>query len=158
MKSRALSFSQHILLFFVGTNIISGFVFVVFGSYMVIGSFLTHSFSLQHGLLAFLLGLGVLFLVTGLKKWKKRQFLCEKGHIAEAILVDKKPTPLRLNKRRLYLYTFQFTDSVGQTHQFVQYTRQTHSLEDDQAERILYDPKHPTNALVIDTLPIKITK
>lgn len=107
------------------------------------------------GLLAILAipGVGLLLLLLGLRGGLRRARLLRHGRRAEGKLVAKEPTNASVNDRPVMRLTFAFTDDEGRAQQVSTSTHQPEGLEDEPTERILYDPREPARAILVDSLP-----
>lgn len=109
------------------------------------------------GILGLLVGIfpltGLVMLLIGLRKGRRNARIVARGKITRGRMVDKQPTNVRVNKQTVYRYTFEFDGEDGQTHQITDKTHHTSLVEDEESERILYDPANPTAGRLVDTLP-----
>jgi hypothetical protein len=80
------------------------------------------------------------------------QVLCD-GKPAAGKLIAKRATSTRINKRLVYEMEFQFVGEDSRFHNAKVRTHEPEKLEDEQRESMLYDPRHPSKAVVIDALP-----
>ncbi len=125
--------------------------------------------------------IGLALLINGLRRGGKGIRLLIHGKQAVGTFVSKKPTATRINRRRVYEYTFDFVANNGQTYQAKGRTHTdalsgndphtADNVEDgpddpmhvdnsagDQRERpgqelLLYDPMDPAYAVMLDALP-----
>lgn len=98
-----------------------------------------------------LVGLGMVGF--GLKNGIKANRLLANGKVGMGKLVSKEATNTEVNDRRVYKLTFEFAADDGQLHQVVCKTTAISALEDDDRERLLYDPYNPRYAVMLDNLP-----
>ena len=84
---------------------------------------------------------------------RKTRRLLECGQLAEGSLKSKEPTNTRINNKRVFKLTFDFTASDGRTHQAKSRTHHPEKLEDEASEQIIYDPADPTQSLLVDAMP-----
>lgn len=97
---------------------------------------------------------GAGFVIAGLKKGFKALNLIKNGHLAVGKLISKEPTNTRINDEMVYRYIFEFKTDSGRTFQVESRTHLEDVLEDDeQGERLLYDPYNPECAVTLDDLP-----
>jgi hypothetical protein len=68
-------------------------------------------------------------------------------------LVDKQPTNTQINKQTVYKLTFEYTDESGATHRMTDKTHVTQLVEDEETERLFYDPRRPGHGKLVDLLP-----
>ncbi len=69
------------------------------------------------------------------------------------MLVDKEATGAIVKDEPVYKLTFAFTSDDGREYHVAHKTHKTAVLEDNNEERLLYDPLQPEVALMVDTLP-----
>lgn len=100
-------------------------------------------------------GLGLIFMVIGLRGNLRAVRVLKTGKLARGKLVDKQPTNTRINNRTVYRFTFEFQDEQGRSYQVSGKTHITELLEDEELERLLYDPEHPEGGVLVDALPGK---
>jgi hypothetical protein len=96
-------------------------------------------------------GLG--FIAFGLVGGIKANRLLTNGKLGMGRLKLKEPTNTRINHQMVYKYTFEFNDEIGRNHNVVSRTHIIGVLEDEQEERLLYDPNNPSYAVMMDSLP-----
>lgn len=97
--------------------------------------------------------IGICLLLFGFRKAKKVLTLLAQGTLTHGQLVKKEPTNTRINEQMVYKLTFEFKDQIGETHLVSEKTHQTHLLEDDENEPLLYLEHAPTIATLLDALP-----
>ncbi|MCZ6875610.1 MAG: hypothetical protein O7G88_19135 [bacterium] len=109
------------------------------------------------GPLGLLFGLGpvagLVFAYVRVRKILQTKHLLQHGKLSTGVLVDKKATGTEINDESVYKLTFAFTADDGREYHVVHKTHKTAALEDDNEERLLYDPLQPEIALMVDTLP-----
>jgi hypothetical protein len=98
-----------------------------------------------------LVGLGFVFF--GLKQGIKANRLLAHGQVAAGKLVAKERTNAKVNRKRVYKLTFEFTADDGQRYQTVAHSHRSEYLEDEATEQILYHPPNPRDAVLVDNLP-----
>ena len=59
-------------------------------------------------------------------------------------------------KTPVYRLVFQFTDESGETHEATAKTQWADGLEDEEKEALLYDPRSPSRAVMLDDLPASL--
>ena len=96
---------------------------------------------------------GVVLVLVGLRKGAQACGLLADGEMGTGVLVSKEPTAARVNRRTVYRLTFQFDARDGQAYQVVSKTHMPERLEDEEQEQLLYDPLHPSYAVMFDSLP-----
>ena len=106
-------------------------------------------------LVAIFPGVGLVLMTIGLLRNAKAARLVGIGKLARGRLVAKEPTNTRINKKMVYKFTFEFEDENGDTHQVSGRTHHTSLLEDEETERLIYNPSRPDDGVLVDTLPGK---
>lgn len=96
---------------------------------------------------------GLCFIVAGLRKGRKAMRLLVHGKQGVGTLKSKEATGTQMNDQMVYKLTFEFVADDGRTYEAVAKTHQTHELEDDAEEPLLYDPIRPAYATMLDHLP-----
>ena len=97
--------------------------------------------------------IGFVILYFATKSGFKRSRLLRTGVFTTGTLVDKEPTNMTVNQRRVYELTFEFTSRDGRKCEAKARTTDTARLEDEHAEPLLYDPEDPSRAYVLDEAP-----
>ena len=82
----------------------------------------------------------------------KKLSLLIHGRFASGRVVEKKPTGVTVNHRRVYRYVVEFRADAGSSHRFSTRTHQTERVEEAAALALLYDPSAPTRAVLFDTI------
>ncbi len=96
---------------------------------------------------------GLCFIAGGIRKGVKGIRLLTYGEMAGGLLVDKQATNTKINEQTVYKLTYAFTAIDGQTYEAIAQDHETDKLEDEAAEPLLYDPMHPSDAVLLDNLP-----
>ncbi|BBM86504.1 hypothetical protein [Candidatus Uabimicrobium amorphum] len=96
--------------------------------------------------------IGLTFVFFGIRRGKKSIFLITDGNETTGKLTNKEATNVRVNNQRVYKYTFEFKDDLGNTQQAIAKTHLQHILQNDE-EVILYHPLRPSESILIDNLP-----
>lgn len=96
------------------------------------------------------------FFIYGLRKAKKGIYLLQVGEVARGKLISKEPTSMKINKQTVYKLNFQFMANDGNTYTAVCKSHIPHLLEDEETEKLVYDPNAPEQALLLDSLPQKL--
>ncbi|MBZ0136509.1 MAG: DUF3592 domain-containing protein [Planctomycetes bacterium] len=106
-------------------------------------------------LVAIFPAIGLIFMTIGLLRNARAAKLIGTGKLARGRLVLKEPTNTRINNRMVYRFTFEYEDEAGATHRVSGRTHHSHLLEDEETERLIYDPDNPDDGVLVDTLPGK---
>ena len=99
---------------------------------------------------------GLVIVLFGLAKGFAAISIVRKGELAEGTLKSKTITPVRINNQPVYKLTFEFRARDGQIHQCDSKTHLPDKLQDDQMEKIIYDPGKPEKGLLLDAIPVKM--
>jgi hypothetical protein len=97
--------------------------------------------------------IGLAFVRAALRSGLRARRLLSEGHLARATLVSEEETGARVNEKPVRRLTFEFAADSGGTYQVVATTHAVHLLKDEEAERVVYDPRYPNDAVLIDDLP-----
>ena len=100
-------------------------------------------------------GLGLVFMVVGLRGNLRALRILKVGKWARGKLVNKQATGTKINNNIVYKFTFEYEDESGQAHQITDKTHHTHLLEDEEMERLIYNPAKPSEGMLVDVLPGK---
>lgn len=98
-------------------------------------------------------GLGLIFMFLGLRNGVRAARMLRVGKLARGRMVDKVATGTKINNASVYKYTFEFEDEQGRTHRITDKTHHSSLVEDEELERLLYNPKNPSQGKLVDTLP-----
>jgi hypothetical protein len=123
------------------------------------------SLSRIQGSRASIAGLGVAFVyiipivglalaMMGVRTGIRRRYLLSSGELAMGRLKLKEPTNTRINNQTVFKYTFEFDAPGGGTYEAVAKSHKR-VLEDEDLERLVYDPRDPGNATLLDELPCR---
>ena len=97
--------------------------------------------------------IGLIFIIAGLRRGVKGNRLLHNGKIGQGRLVDKSATNTRINNRTVFKLTFEFEAEDGMTYQATAKSHLTENLEDEPWEQLLYNPRNPSDAVLVDNLP-----
>ena len=100
-----------------------------------------------------LIGFLIVYFMT--KTGLRRNHLLRDGILTTGTLINREPTNMTVNKRRVWELTFEFTDRNGQRREAKARATDTSRLEDDAREPLLYDPADPEKAYVLDEAPAR---
>ena len=112
---------------------------------------------------------GLCFITVGVRKRIKGARLLRHGEMAVGKLIGQKPTNKQVNGQTVYIFTFRFTAADKQSYKVVakSHMRESFSGEDPEdlpppregdkpsgiREPLLYNPKDPHDAVLLDDLP-----
>ncbi len=97
--------------------------------------------------------IGLAMVYFGIKRGLTDYKLLKIGQLAQAKLIQKKATNTSINEQKVYELTFQFQASDNKKYQKIIKSHQTEHLEDDDFERIFYNPNNPAISSLVDDLP-----
>ncbi len=97
--------------------------------------------------------IGLVFIIVGLRNGFKANRLLANGQIAWGQLKAKEPTSTTVNDQPVYKLTFEFQADDGAIYEVVAKTHLPHLLEDEAEEQVLYNPRRPAYAVLLDQLP-----
>ncbi len=96
---------------------------------------------------------GLLIIFFCIKKYLHVIRLLKNGELTKGKLISKVPTNIKVDEQTVYKLKFSFKDKTGNKFNVSEKTHQTHFLEDDDEESLLYMPDNPEYAILIDSLP-----
>ena len=96
---------------------------------------------------------GAILVLCGVWRGLRARALLAEGEMGLGVLKSKTPTAARVNRRTVYRLVFEFQARDGRTYEAVAKTHMPEQLEDDEQERLLYDPRKPSRAVMMDSLP-----
>ena len=99
-------------------------------------------------------GLAILF--AGLKKARNHTHLARNGVLTTGNVTGKTATNTEINGQQEYDIRFVFQLPDGTVCRATIRTHDIEELEDDKREQILYDPANPSNAVLVDSLPLAL--
>jgi hypothetical protein len=108
------------------------------------------------GLVGLIPAVGLLLIVLGMRSGMNRNWLLANGRLAPGVLRSREATGATVNKRPVYKLTFDFQAANGRTFQAVARTHLVENLMDEAEELVLYDPRQPGRATLVDGLPMKV--
>jgi hypothetical protein len=97
--------------------------------------------------------IGLLFGLSSVLSRLRHLRLLKSGTLTTGTLRSSTPTSTQINNRPVMRLTFEFEDASGERFEAVAKTHEPHRLEDEARELILYAPRNPARAMVLDELP-----
>jgi len=97
--------------------------------------------------------IGLAFARAGLRSGLRARRLLAEGRLAQATLKVEEELPVQASRAPVHHLTFEFVADSGGTYEAVATTQNAARLTDDETERVVYDPRHPADAVLIDDLP-----
>ncbi len=101
---------------------------------------------------------GAIMLYFSTKKAINAIYILKIGEIAYGKFLYKEATNTTVNKQRVFKLFFEFTAKDNKLYKTVAKTHHYHRLEDDDEEKLVYDPDDPENAVLLDALPRAVKK
>jgi hypothetical protein len=98
---------------------------------------------------------GLALAMFGVRTGIRRRYLLSSGELALGTLKLKEPTNTKINNQTVYKYTFAFEVPGGGTYEATAKTHLQRKLEDEDFERLVYDPRDPSEATLLDELPCR---
>lgn len=96
---------------------------------------------------------GAVLASFGLLRGLKARRLMMTGELTRGVLKTTETTNTQVNSQSVLKLTFEFDVPEGGTFQAVAKTHQPDRLKDEARELIVYDPRNPTSAKLLDELP-----
>ena len=96
---------------------------------------------------------GAVLASFGLLRGLKARRLMMTGEVTRGVLKATEATSTRINNQPVLKLTFEFDVPEGGTFQALAKTHQPSRLQDDARELIVYDPRSPGSAALLDELP-----
>ncbi len=100
---------------------------------------------------------GIMVIVT-VKNGIRRLKILKYGKLAKGKFVRKEATDVTINDQRVYKMFFKFTADDGNEYTCFDKTHKTWELEDEEFELLVYDPRRPSEAVLLDTLPARVRR
>jgi hypothetical protein len=99
------------------------------------------------------LGFGLIILFFGMRKTLRQISILKIGEIADAKLLNKKATNMKIDRQTVYALTFEFTASDSKIYRVVYTLSAVKNITDEGYEMLVYDPDRPEKAVLLDQLP-----
>lgn len=100
--------------------------------------------------------IGLIFVLINMAKGAATIGLIRKGLLTSGVLKSKSKTAMRVNNQPVYKLTFEFQARDGRRYSCDAKTNYPANLEDEERERILYNPDNPDKAVLVDSLPLNL--
>lgn len=101
-------------------------------------------------------GIGLLILILSILKVRPQIHILKVGVLASGKLLNREATNVKINNQTVYEMTFEFTASDHKTYKTVVRSFQDERLRDEPYEKLVYDPRNPEKAVLLDQLPAGI--
>lgn len=96
---------------------------------------------------------GLIFIIIGILQGMKANYLLGNGKLAAGKIKNKVATNTKINDQTVYKLIFEFQAEDGRLYETIAKTHLPQLLEDDEKEKLLYNPLNPKYAVMIDSLP-----
>jgi len=101
---------------------------------------------------------GLFFLIPSSRRTRRERKIIMSGLPTEGKLVLAEPTNLRVNEQPVYKLTFEFRSGRNTSERCSIRSHLIRNLSNEHKEKLIYDPRTPSNAIVIDTLPSPVAR
>lgn len=95
---------------------------------------------------------GLLILFFSFRRALKRRDILKYGELTRGVFQKREATNTTINEQRVYKMFFRFTAHDGKEYTTFDKTHLTHKLTDEPEEYLVYNPKNPEEAVLLDTL------
>ena len=102
--------------------------------------------------------IGLIFLIISIKKGLKNIEILKYGKIAFGTFERMEPTNESINNQTVYKFYFNFTTEDSNSYTATGKTHKVHKLQDEANEPLVYNPKNPNEAIMLDSLPKTVRK
>jgi hypothetical protein len=96
---------------------------------------------------------GFFFLYPSIRKTRRERKILMAGLPAEGKLIHAEPTNLKVNEQTVYKLTYEYNTGQNKSHKFSIRSHMIRNLSEEHFEKLVYDPRKPSSAVIIDTLP-----
>ncbi len=103
-------------------------------------------------------GIGLVFMLVGLRLGKKNLTILTHGILSKGKFVRKERTGTKINNQMVYKIYFEFKDAQGQITQAMVKSHKPYLVQDEAEEPILYLANDPQKATMVDLLPKSVRK
>ncbi|MDY0280829.1 MAG: DUF3592 domain-containing protein [Salinivirgaceae bacterium] len=100
--------------------------------------------------------IGLVFVGISVRNARRDILLLKYGKVALGKLLTKERSNVTINNQPVYNIYFQFNADDGKTYTSICKTHLPYWVEDEEEEKLVYDPRDPSTALLIDSLPRKL--
>jgi hypothetical protein len=96
---------------------------------------------------------GFLFLYPSIRKTHRERKILMLGLPAKGRLIHAEPTNLKVNEQTVYKLTYEYPTGPNKSQKFSLRSHLIRNLSEEHFENLVYDPRKPSSAVIIDTLP-----
>ncbi len=97
--------------------------------------------------------LGFFFLYPSIRKTRRERKILISGLPARGKLISAEPTNLKVNEQPVYKLTYEYSTGTNKSQKFSVRSHLIRNLSEEHFENLIYDPRRPSRAVIIDTLP-----
>ncbi len=106
----------------------------------------------------FLAGIGGLlvgfsFLYPSCRKTRRERKILMAGLPSKGKLIHAEPTNLKFNEQTVYNLTYEYATLQNQSQKLSVRSHMIRNLSEEYTENLIYDPRKPSRAVIVDTLP-----
>ena len=101
---------------------------------------------------------GFLFMVPSSRRTRKERKIIMAGIPTDGKLLQAVPTNLRVNDQTVYNLTFEFLADNNSTEKCLVHSHMIQNFTNEHKEKLIYDPRKPSNVVIIDTLPTSVAR
>jgi hypothetical protein len=96
---------------------------------------------------------GFFFLFPSVRKTRRERKILLSGRPVKGKLIHAEPTNMSVNEQTVYKLTFEYSVGNNTPRQFSTRSHMLRNLSEEHVETMVYDPRQPSRALIVDTLP-----
>lgn len=96
---------------------------------------------------------GFFFLYPSIRKTRRERKILMHGQPALGTLIQAEPTNLKVNEQPVYKLTYEYSTGRNKSQKFSVRSHMIRNLSEEHTESLVYDPRKPSRAVIVDTLP-----
>jgi hypothetical protein len=101
---------------------------------------------------------GFFFLYPSIRKTRRERKILIAGIPSKGKLIHAEPTNLNVNEQTVYNLTYEYSTGQDKTQVFSVRSHMIRNLSEEHHETIVYDPRKPSSAIIVDTLPGSVAR
>ena len=101
---------------------------------------------------------GFFFLYPSIRKTRQERKILIAGIPSKGKLIHAEPTNLNVNEQTVYNLTYEYSTGQNKTQVFSVRSHMIRNLSEEHHETIVYDPRKPSSAIIVDTLPGSVAR
>ncbi|MCK4748237.1 MAG: DUF3592 domain-containing protein [Bacteroidales bacterium] len=101
---------------------------------------------------------GFFFLYPSCRKTRRERKILMAGMPASGKLIHAEPTNLKVNDQTVYKLIYEYSTGNNKSQKFSVRSHMIRNLSDEHSEKLIYDPRIPSRAVIIDTLPASVAR